>query len=75
MAFNSKINFILILGSLLVFASVFPVFSSSQGCFHFGSHSLVQVAGGIPLIMFSSGVVLFAYLKKKSRRSSFLFCL
>ena len=65
---NSKpqFNFILILGSLLVIASVRLVFNHYHGCLSGPNpYSLMKVAGGIPLIILSSGVVFFALLKKK----------
>ena len=66
MTLSPKINYILIFGSLLVFSSTFSVFNHFQGCFSGPDpYTLMQAAGGIPLIMLSSGVVFFAYHKKK----------
>jgi len=65
MSVKPPINLILILGSALVFALVFLVFNSSQSCFGFYSHTLLEMVGGIPLIMLSIGVMFCALHQKK----------
>lgn len=60
-----QVNCTLILGSALVFISVFLAFNSAQTCFGLYSHTLAEATGGVPLILLSIGIVYCAIHKKK----------